>query len=499
MSDPSAVGAMPCIARPLLLRPLVAPELSRFLGESKLPFTLVDGLGSPLNLLFPERLPANLGAFKQVLAAHNVSGKVFFAHKSNQSDCLIRRLALEDVCADVASLEELRHALGSGFTGARLEATGPKSLEFLALCVQHDVIINVDSLQELADIQAVRKTLGSKKWARVLLRLCGFKAEHTPVLTKQSRFGIAVGQLTEALAKVQSDGGLVLAGFAFHLDSVSVSERVVAIENCIAAIDAAIELGMQPSILNVGGGFRVNYLAHEEDWHNYTAAIKQAALGAGVAVAWQGNLFGLAAEGGTLRGRLNSYNYFEASPGAAFLNDILAAQLPAYENKTVATFLQENMIELWLEPGRSLLDQAGITLARVASSKRSSHGDILVGLAMKRQDLAFLDQEVFVDPVLIKRRPVAPAACPPAYTPVYFTGHLCLESDLIFRHQVFVPSLPEPGDVLAFINTAAYMMDFSSTHSIMQPPARRVAVVSDGNDFNWILDSEYSPVWRLLR
>jgi diaminopimelate decarboxylase len=161
----------------------------------------------------------------------------------------------------------------------------------------------------------------------------------------------------------------------------------------------------------------------------------------------------------------------------------------------VGSFLRHNEIQLWLEPGRALLDQTGLTLARVNAIKGQREN--IVGLEMKRQDIAFLDQEIFVDPIF---EPADYRSNRGGHEGYYLAGNLCLENDLIFRRKVFLPSPPRKGDLFAFINTTAYMMDFSATNSIMQPKARKVAVVNsdDGmNNLTWMLDEEYSPVWKL--
>lgn len=486
MTESSAGGA-------LQLRPRKSGLVDNLLSKRRFLRDLTLACGSPLNVLLPDQLSANVAAFKRVLSEHSLPGRIFFAHKCNQSSSLVKQLATEDVSADVASLEELRHALAAGFASSRIEATGPKSPEFIALCLQHGVVINADSMQELRDIERISRALPASEKARVLLRLSGFSAAHTPVLQKQSRFGTAFALRMEALNLVAHSSHLELLGFSFHLDSVSIDERVVAIENCLTAFEEALALGLEPRVLDIGGGFKVSYLDSAEDWQAYTSAIKQAALGSGESMTWQNNFFGLAADNGVLRGKLNTYEYYEPRPGALFLDDVLNAELPSLNNQRVADVLRDNMIELWLEPGRALLDQCGVTIARVNSIKQSSNGDTLVGLNMKRQDLSFLDQEIFVDPVVISSAKAdAPAS-------VFFTGNLCLEGDLIFRHKVSLPAVPKPGDLVVFINTAAYMMDFSTTRSIMQPPARRVAVVQDKKRFVWMLDEQYTPIWRFIR
>lgn len=504
----------------LLLRPCLSNRLKDFLGESKLIRDLVTAFGSPLNILFPQAMAGNHNPFLDMLAKHRVKGKLFFAHKANQSHSLLSETAMSTIGVDVASLDELRHALACGFTGARLEATGPKNLEFLHLCLMHGLVVNVDSMDELMQLVGLQSALAAPAAAqippaqihptqiaptqiqptqippaRILLRLTDFKAPRNNVIAKQSRFGIRLGDLSAALAAVaQHRDKVELLGFAFHLDSISLDERVVAIENCLEAIEEAIDLGLEPHIINAGGHFRINYLQYEEDWHRYTSAIKQAALGTGPQVTWQNKYFGLSTVAGTLRGQFTTYGFFEPAPGAAFLEKLLESELPAYGHKKVAAVLRENMIELWLEPGRALLDQAGITLARVNSIKTASSGEILVNLNMKRSDIGYLDQEIFVDPILLD----SASSGDQERVPVYLAGSLCLESDLIYRHLTYLPRLPKPGDILAFVNTAAYSMDFSASFTAGQPPAKRLAVCQNKDGFSWTQDELYTPIHQLI-
>ena len=112
-------------------------------------------------------------------------------------------------------------------------------------------------------------------------------------------------------------------------------------------------------------------------------------------------------------------------------------------------------------------------------------------LDLSRDKICPAGQEVMLDPVLIYRS--APEAGPdgpgdPAVGPgqpqgVFLGGNLCLERDMIFNHLTFVERLPEPGDIVAFVNTAAYQMDLSASEALMQRRAAKVAVESSDRGF----------------
>jgi diaminopimelate decarboxylase len=66
---------------------------------------------------------------------------------------------------------------------------------------------------------------------------------------------------------------------------------------------------------------------------------------------------------------------------------------------------------------------------------------------------------------------------------VFFAGNLCLERDMIFNHLTFVDRIPTPGDIVAFVNTAAYQMDLSASAALMRPPPRKAVAVSGPDGF----------------
>ena len=115
---------------------------------------------------------------------------------------------------------------------------------------------------------------------------------------------------------------------------------------------------------------------------------------------------------------------------------------------------------------------------------------------MKRTDVVFLDQEPFVDPVMIYSQPSCSQGPP---TPVFLAGNLCSEADFICRRLVCLPQLPQVGDLAVFPNTAGYRQDFSASNTMMQSVAQRVALCQYESDYVWFLDEQYSPAWRLYK
>ncbi|ABR47825.1 Orn/DAP/Arg decarboxylase 2 [Alkaliphilus metalliredigens QYMF] len=468
--------------------------IKEFIDEKHSLLNLIDGLGSPLNIIFPEEINQNIEEFKEVFNKHFVSGKVFYAHKTNKSNSIVRQASFEAVNIDVASENELKSALKNGFTGDRIEATGPKNRNFITLGLQHNIIFNIDNLQELDQVMELKKAIDfqNTKKVKILLRFSGFKSESIKVLSKNSKFGIPASGIYQALEKLsQYREDIHFWGFSFHVDTIDLKEKVIAIENCIDFFDIARDHDFEPRVLDIGGGFKVSYIEDAKEWNDSISYLKESILGYQEGVTWNNQTFGIQQEKGVLKGTLNIYNYHDNLTGPKYLDALLSTRLPKFENRTIGTILSENMIDLFIEPGKALVNQLGLSAAKVNFIKQSSDDEILIGLDLKRTDVVMGDQELFIDPIIIHRSKVTDLQEDKG---VYFIGNLCLESDLIFKHKIFINQLPANGDIVIFPNTAGYFMDFNATDSIMQPIAKKVAVVKQKSEFKWFIDELYNPV-----
>ncbi|UUU20202.1 Y4yA family PLP-dependent enzyme [Streptomyces sp. DSM 40750] len=490
---------------PLYLQPRLEPPLGSLLEDAPFLHSLVDSLGSPLNVLLPDRIVENAAGFRGIYHKHHLAGRVYFAHKANQASSPVRRLTATDpgtVGIDVASLRELRHALECGFTPDRIMATGPKDPEFLWLAARTGTCVNIDSHAELDQLAGLIRTYDLPR-ADILLRLSEFEASAsatsgTKVLFRRSRFGSPVREVDALLDAVERHHGAVrLTGVAYHLDTTGVVEKAVALESCVAVMDECRARGMDPRVIDIGGGFGVGYVADAGQWERYTTELTEAVLGARPALTWRGHGYGLRNEGGTLRGAPALYPAHRPTAGPGYLDELLSRPGPS-SGRPLATLLLEHLYDLVCEPGRALVDQCGVSLARVLDVRRTGQDsdDLLVRLGMNAGDVSLEEHGVLVDPVLLPR-PGPQDDADEGPVGVYLTGNLCLEADLITRRKVFLPRLPRAGDLLAFANTAGYAMDFHAHHAQRQPVARTVAVTGREGSWRWCLDEEYWPITRV--
>ncbi len=473
------------------LTPKIDEKIQKLLCDKNFVFDLMNAFGSPLNIIFPENIKQNINNFQEIFKKHRIVGHIYYAHKCNKSSAIAKEALYCGINIDVASLEELKHALSIGFVGNHIEATGPKNNEFIILGLRHNLLFNVDNLLELETIINFHKKIIKKEKTKILIRLNDFSSESEKFINRQSRFGISKKELSIFFQMVLDNQDILdFVGFSFHLDTVNIKEKIIAIENIILLFDKAYELGLNPSRINIGGGFKLNYLASSKEWDASISELKEAILNNDSDITWNHASFGLRVDNGILKGNLNLSNYYENNVKEKVLDEILSSKSSKFQNRMIGEILSENMIELMIEPGRSLLDQVGINITKIVYTKRSLQGDLLIGLDMNRTNLLIGEQEMLVDPILISKEEQEESAT----IGCYLLGNLCLESDLIFKHKIFFDTIPKVGDLLVFINTAGYFMDFNESKTIMQNIARKIVLTNENNKFNCYLDELYEPL-----
>jgi diaminopimelate decarboxylase len=473
------------------VQPAMHEMVGRFLAGGDELHSLLDCFGSPLNLIFPELFHENLKNFEETFAHHGIEGFTYFASKPNKSAAILREASLSSAGLDVSSLESLRAALGSGFHPGRIEATGPKNLSYLSLALQQGVVINLDSLEELILVADLRRILSLPQPVSVFVRLCGFKSTHTTFTSQDSTFGTPVAQAADVFSLLERyRDDLFFKGFSFHLNTHSISERLVAIENLLELTLEARRRGFTPDGINIGGGYRINYAKHPEEWLRLVESLKQSLLSNEEPLTWNRSGLGYYREGNRIRGAATFMDHVAPQDPTDELCSLLSYPLKTLDGISAGRFLAESMLTLFVEPGRSILNHLGITVARVAGTKRSECGEQLVVLEMNRSNLNASELKLMTDPVHILRKSRTLKPCEKG---LFYTGSLCVHNELIQYRKYFPECLPERGDAIAFVNTAPYMMDFVESATLHHPVAKKVALYASGAGFSHVLDEHYEP------
>ncbi|UGT61686.1 decarboxylase [Nocardia asteroides] len=435
--------------------------------------------GTPLHLVFPQVFARNAAALRGVLSARGVEHRLCYAHKVNRSHAFVRETQHLGLDIDIASAGELDSALGAGFPPARIEATGPKGERLLRRLLADGVTINVDNRWELDRIIAL-----AEHPVPILLRVSGFPG------TAVSRFGIPADEVDALWPLLAANHDRVaLRGLSFHLDTGEHRDRLRAVTTCLALLESAWSAGLSPDVLDIGGGLRQVFTADPAAYDTYTRALRTALLGDGPPLTWAGATFGYRVGDGSVHGIPVFHKYANTVPATAALAALLDAEIPG-QHRPLAAILTDNLLRLWLEPGKALADHAGITVASVEFTKDLPDGTVLVNLDLSRDQVTPADQEALVDPLLV---PAQPPPEHPEPLGVFLAGRLCLERDMISNRAIRLPFRPRPGDLLVFPNTAGYHSDLSAGTAAMHPLPRRLAVTRDRSTFTAGPDAGHRP------
>ncbi|MET9038344.1 alanine racemase [Streptomyces mirabilis] len=418
--------------------------------------------GGPFHFLLPDAFDANLRAMRAALDEAGVDGFVYFAKKANKAAVWVERAAAGGAGVDVASLGELREALGHGMRGEHLVVTGPaKDDLLLRLAVQQGALIAVDSLDEL-DALVTTVVSGRVRPARVLLRCL-------PGTQPHSRFGMDDAELATALNRcVQAGEAVRMEGFSFHLSGYAVQARADLAGRLLELCLKARVLGLEASRISIGGGLPVAY-TDADSWHTFL-----------------GEQHGEHYHAGRTFDPADFYPYHSPVAGADALRALLAARPEGYD-QSLAAMLNDSGVVLLLEPGRALLDKAGASVFRIQGVKERDGYRLLTvdGTSLSLSEQWF-NSEYLPEPHLLSLGAVAPVGTYPAAV----GAATCLESDMLTWRKIPFPRRPRAGDLLVYPNTAGYQMDSNESpfHDLPLPPK----VVIDHTE-------RPRPRWRLDR
>ncbi|HSW79567.1 MAG TPA: pyridoxal-phosphate dependent enzyme [Candidatus Saccharimonadales bacterium] len=436
------------------LIPIIHPQVRSLIEEEPGElFKLTELLGSPLNLVFPHIMMDAVDKFRTVLDNESMKGgTLFYAAKANKANAFLAASVLSGAGADVSSTQEFAAALGAGIRGEAISVSGPaKPPALLELAILHNAAIAIDEPAELAAIRELQANMPVKHRTRVYLRISS---------AESSRFGMSqqvIDSVVEELAKLQHD--VQLQGFSFHVSGYASGDRTSMLRRACEAIERAHDAGLAPNHINIGGGLRLTY-ARPEDWNLKRALDRDFA--------------------GGVRPEF-VYPYAERSSGHEQLKQILNDSKSVIES-TAQKIGQPVYIDA--EPGRSLLDQAGISVFRVRSVRPIGERWLVMVDGNSRHLAEFWrNSEFFIDPILVSRE-----QCDPEEFSAAIASNTCLESDYLARRFIPFRTRPQTGDLLVFVNTAGYQMDSKESGFHRMPVPHKIVALQKNNDWHFIDD-----------
>ncbi|GAA3067572.1 Y4yA family PLP-dependent enzyme [Rhizobium viscosum] len=427
------------------LSPILSPLAADILTSgSPLLHKWIEEHGSPLHLVLPSELKANVDALRHVLDDRGVEHAIYYGSKVNKSSGLMQAALAAGSGIDVSSVYELRDAVKLGAQGHDIVATGPaKTAQFHDELVRIRALVSVDSPEELTDIS---RRLPPEAKQPVLFRL-------QPKGHEKSRFGMAADTVRACLSRIAADNRFRLDGIHFHLSGYRWQDRAVAFEEAAKLIEEARTIGFSPAMIDIGGGLPVQYVSE---------------------AAWEDHLQRLGADDyRTGKVPVSFYPYGGPQSAAAWLRCFLGALLSS--GQTIEDYLRQHELTLAMEPGRSLVDLAAISAFRITRVKDlgGANGVIFVEGSSFSACETWFASEFMVDPILLGRSDRAPAG---GSFRAYIAGHSCLDEDVLSNRWLAFPHVPEAGDVLVWANTGGYQMDLLENEFHRHPMPKRVCV-----------------------
>ena len=224
---------------------------------------LAAGFGTPMYLYAEEEMRDRARAYREAFARRSEDYEVLFASKAFPCTAAYRLFAEEGLSVDVASGGELHMALRAGFDPARIHMHGNnKSDEEILFAARAGVgHLILDSFDE---IDRCERLLDARQ--PVLIRVTpGIKPSthdyvQTGQLDSKFGFGLADGLAARAIERVLASDVLELVGLHAHIGS-----QIFELEPYRLAIRAIGELaGDWCRLVNVGGGLGIAYTEEDE-------------------------------------------------------------------------------------------------------------------------------------------------------------------------------------------------------------------------------------------
>ena len=144
---------------------------------------------------------------------------------------------------------------------------------------------------------------------------------------------------------------------------------------------------------------------------------------------------------------------------------------------------------LIVEPGRSLIAPAGVTLTTVAGVKEVlGHHVVALDMGINNHGTNLISPDLFPAAVWPRRADDVDVEA-------FLAGRLCFSGDMISKAKVWLNRLPASGDSFVLFHTGAYGADHFASRScgFLIPP--KVAIAEDGQVEVWRRPERFEQVF----
>lgn len=265
-------------------------------------------VGTPVYVYSAGAMRGRLGRFTRAFADQRAM--VCYALKANSNLAVIRTLAAEGAGAEIVSGGELERALAAGVPPARIVFSGVgKSRDEMAAALDADIAqFNVESVPELmalGEVAAERKRI-----APIALRINPDVAAetHEKISTgrRQDKFGIAYDQALEVYGLAARLPGIRIVGLHLHIGSqiLSLAPFEGAYRRGLALVEELRQAGIGLERLDLGGGFGTRYRDESElDLEGYADLVRRLTAGLDLELLFEPGRY-VVAEAGVLVARV---------------------------------------------------------------------------------------------------------------------------------------------------------------------------------------------------
>lgn len=475
------------------IRPKISTNLQNFITTQDL-FALKNLHHGVVHLGFPQEMEPNIDRIKAIFENLGIELKLYLAHKATKNKSFVKHALKCGIGIDVASINELISALGSGFTGDKIEATGPKNDDFLRLALLHNCLISLDSFEELERLVEIYQKLSLKTKIPILIRLNNPEIVGRNIKVKNSRFGSNKENLQDFYELIKQHNFLNFKGLHFHADGYDPSMRAGILAGLISILEQSFDQEFSPEIINLGGALREQTLENYQDWSDYLEILENKLLNNQKLPTWANQSYGLFVnEKAKIGGKDKALSRFYNSSFDKDLKTTLESE--NQDGRILADVLNENMFNLALEPGYAILQQAGITLVEIIETKKASDGRNLIVVDANLYNLGLAKMFQYVtDPILVSRSKNAQEKIPNKNNfSALIVGNLCREDDFLIDREVVFDTEPKSGELLVFTNTAAYFAGFEDAQPIMHPSSKFLVAYKQNTNWKITIPEKYNP------
>ena len=398
---------------------------------------IADAVGTPTYVYSTATIERHARVFREALAGLD-DPLVCFAVKANPNRAVLATLAAQGLGADVVSGGELMRALAAGVPAERIVFSGVgKTADEMRRALTSGIgQFNLESVPEAEMLSAVASALGIP--ARVAFRINPNvdAGTHSKISTGRAddKFGVAYDRAVAAYAQAAALPGLAIRGIAVHIGSqlTDLAPSRAAFERVGALLADLRRAGYAIRTVDLGGGLGVPYnpaLPMPPSPAAYGAMVREVTAGWGV--------------------------------------------------------------RLIFEPGRVIVGNAGILLARVVRVKEGvEHPFVVVDAGMN--DL--------LRPSLYEAWHDIRAVRPTGERFVaHIVGPICESGDTFARARTM--DRVGPGDLVAFMTAGAYGATMASTYNSrgLTPEvlvrADRWATVRERQPLEALIAADRLPPW----